>query len=282
MSTQVRRLLASGLGELRYEPTSKRIRAMLGGNTIIDTTRAMLVWEPRRIVPSYAVPASDIQGELIPEDVAGTRLKAERSSHLTELSDAPELDPSVPFAAHTAEGQVASVRAAGQHRAGAAFRLADPDLAGYVILEFGAFDAWYEEDELNVAHPRDPFKRIDALPSSRHVRLELDGEVIAEASRPMLLFETLLPPRYYLPPADVQAVLTPSDTRTFCAYKGRASYWSATIGGRTLPDLAWTYQDPLHDASEVRGLIAFFNERVDVIVDGQRQQRPVTAWSSRR
>lgn len=281
MSTQVRHLLAGGLGELRYEPTSKRIRAMLGGNTIIDTTRAMLVWEPRRIVPSYAVLASDFQGELIPEGVSGTRVEAERGSRLAELSDALVLDPSVPFAAHTAVGEAASVRAAGQHRAGAAFRLADPDLAGYVILEFGAFDAWYEEDDVNVAHPRDPFKRIDALPSSRRVRLELDGEVIAESSRPILLFETLLPTRYYLPSADVQAVLTPSETRTLCAYKGQASYWSASIGGRTHPDLAWSYQDPLHDAAQVRGLIAFFNERVDVMVDGRRQLRPVTPWSSR-
>jgi uncharacterized protein (DUF427 family) len=281
MSTQVRSLLASGLSELRHEPTNKRIRAMLGGNTVIDTTRAMLVWEPRRIVPSYAVPASDIQGELIPEDAEGIRVPAEAGSRLAELSAGPVLDPSVPFAAHTADGQAAAVQAAGQHRTAAAFRLPDPELAGYVILDFGAFDAWYEEDELNVAHPRDPFKRIDVLPSSRHVRLELDGEVVADSSRPMLLFETLLPPRYYLRPDDVQAVLTPSDTRTFCAYKGQASYWSASIGGRTVPDLAWTYHEPLHDAARVRGLVAFFNEAVDMIVDGQHQQRPVTPWSSR-
>jgi uncharacterized protein (DUF427 family) len=252
---------------------------MLGGNTIIDTTRAMLVWEPRRIVPSYAVPASDIQGELISEDVTGTRVKAERGSRLTELSDTPVLDPSVPFAAHTAEGQAASVRAAGQHRTGAAFRLADPDLAGYVILEFGAFDAWYEEDELNVGHPRDPFHRIDVLPSSRQVQLELDGAVLADSSRPALLFETMLPARYYLPRADVAAELIPSDTKTWCAYKGQASYFSVSVGGRLVPDIAWSYTDPRHDAVQVRDLIAFFDERIDVIGDGERRPRPVTPWS---
>ena len=104
-----------------------------------------------------------------------------------------------------------------------------------MILDFTAFDAWYEEDELNVAHPRDPFHRVDVLPSSRQVRLELDGQVLAESSRPMLLFETMLPTRYYLPREDVTAELTPTSTHTCCAYKGQASYWSAAASGRRSP-----------------------------------------------
>jgi uncharacterized protein (DUF427 family) len=171
------------------------------------------------------------------------------------------------------------VRALGQDRPGAGFRLADPDLAGYIVLDFGAFDGWLEEDEPNVAHPRDPFHRIDVLPSSRHVRLELDGQVLAESSRPMLLFETMLPVRHYLPREDVRAELVPSDTRTYCAYKGQASYWSVTVGGQAVPDIAWTYQQPLHDAAQVRDLTAFFDERVDVVVDGERRERPITPWS---
>jgi uncharacterized protein (DUF427 family) len=130
-----------------------------------------------------------------------------------------------------------------------------------------------------VGHPRDPFHRIDVLASSRHLRLELDGHVLAESSRPMLLFETMLPVRYYLPRGDVRAKLVRSDTHTYCAYKGKASYWSANVGGRLVPDLAWTYREPLTDASRVGGLIAFFNERVDVVLDGQRSERPVTPWS---
>jgi uncharacterized protein (DUF427 family) len=148
-----------------------------------------------------------------------------------------------------------------------------------VILDFGAFDAWYEEDELNVGHPRDPFHRIDVLPSSRQVQLELDGEVLADSSRPALLFETMLPTRYYLPRADVTAELAPSDTRTWCAYKGQASYFSVSVGGRLVPDIAWSYTDPQHDAVQVRDLIAFFDERIDVILDGERRARPVTPWS---
>ena len=281
MSTQIRGLLASGFGQLRHEPTAKRIRAELGGGTIIDSTRAVLVWEPRRVVPSYAVPADDVHGELVDADTAVTAVPDDMGSPLPDVSDRPVLDPSIPFAVHTAQGQVVDVCAGGQDRPSAGFRPADADLAGYVILDFKAFDAWFEEDEPNVAHPRDPFHRVDVLPSSRRVRLELDGQVLAQSSRPTLLFETMLPTRYYLPREDIRAELTPSSTRTYCAYKGQASYWSAAAGGQLLADIAWTYQEPLHDAAEVRGLIAFFNERVDVVLDGQRLDRPVTPWSSR-
>jgi len=278
MSTQMRALLTSGFDALRYEPTGKRIRAVLGGATAVDSTRAMLVWEPRRIVPSYAVPAGDVQGELAPVAAAAGDAGA-AGVRMPSLSSRPVLDPSVPFTVHTADGQPVDVLAHGQERPGAGFRPADPDLAGYVVLDFRAFEAWYEEDEPNVGHPRDPFHRIDVLASSRHVRLELDGQVLAESSRPALLFETMLPVRYYLPRQDLRAALSPSDTRTYCAYKGQASYWSATVGDQVIRDIAWTYEQPLHDAVQVRGLIAFFDERIDVTVDGERRERPITPWS---
>jgi uncharacterized protein (DUF427 family) len=279
MSTQMRAFLASGLSELRYEPIGKRIRAVLGDETAVDSTRAALVWEPRRVVPSYAVPADDVLGELLPAAAAVAGDAGEAGVAMPGLSRRPVLDPSVSFAVHTADGQVVDVRAHGQDRPGAGFRLSDPDLAGYVVLDFGAFDGWFEEDEPNVAHPRDPFHRIDVLASSRHVRLELDSQLLAESSRPVLLFETMLPVRYYLPAEDIRADLRPSPTRTYCAYKGQASYWSATVGDRVIPDIAWAYRQPLHDASQVRGLTAFFDERVDVTVDGQGHERPITPWS---
>jgi len=275
----MRDLLTGGFGQLRYEPTAKRIRAVLGGGTVVDTTGALLVWEPRRIVPSYAVPGDDVTAELVPASAAAAGAADGIGALMPELSGRPVLDPSVPFVVHTAEGRAVDLSAGGQNRPGAGFYPADSDLAGYVVLDFGAFDAWYEEDELNVAHPRDPFHRVDVLPSSRHVRVELDGHLLAESARPMLLFETMLPTRYYLPHDDIRAELTPSGTRTYCAYKGQASYWSAAAGDRVVPDVAWTYQQPQHDAARVRGLIAFFNERLDVIVDGERLERPITPWS---
>jgi len=278
MSTQMGALMASGLDDLRYEPIGKRIRAMLGDGIAVDSTRAVLVWEPRRIVPSYAVPADDIRGELAAAAAAAGAAEA-GGAQLPALSSRPVLTPSDPFAAHTADGEAVDVRALGQDRPGAGFRLADPALAGYVALDFRAFDGWLEEDEPNVGHPRDPFHRIDVLASSRHVRLELDGQVLAESSRPMLLFETMLPARCYLPREDIRAELIPSDTHTYCAYKGQASYWSVTVGGRTVPDIAWTYPEPLHDATQVRGHTAFFDERIDMIVDGERHERPITPWS---
>ncbi len=281
MSTQMRSLLASGFGQVRYEPTAKRIRAILGGATVVDSARAMLVWEPRRVVPSYAVPVDDVRGELVPAGAAAADVTEDIGFRMPDVSSRPVLDPSIPFAVHTAEGQVVDLLAGGQSRPGAAFRVADADMAGYVVLDFNALDSWYEEDELNVAHPRDPFHRIDVLPSSRQVSLELDGQLLAQSSRPTLLFETMLPTRYYLPREDIRAELVPSSTRTYCAYKGQASYWSAALDGRQLSDLAWTYQNPLHDAAQVRGLVAFFTERIDVILDGERLERPLTPWSAR-
>ena len=268
MSTRMRDLLTGGFDQLRHEPTAKRIRAVLDGGTVVDTTGALLVWEPHRIVPSYAVPGDDVTAELVPAEPAAAGAAGTVGTLIPELSARPVLDPWVPFSVHTAEGRAVDLRADGQSRPSAGFYPADPDLAGYVVLDFGAFDAWYEEDELNVGHPRDPFHRIDVLPSSRQVRVELDGQVLAQSPRPTLLFETMLPARYYLPREDIRAALTPSGTRTYCAYKGQASYWSATVGDRVIPDIAWTYQQPRHDAARVRDLIAFFSERLDVIVDG--------------
>jgi uncharacterized protein (DUF427 family) len=225
------------------------------------------------------VPVQDVRGELVPAGPAAAGPGDDVGVPLADVTALRVLDPRVPFTVHSASGEMVDLRAAGQVRSGAGFRPADPDLAGLVVLDFGAFDAWYEEDELNVGHPRDPFHRIDVLPSSRQVRLELDGQLLAVSSRPVLLFETMLPTRYYLPRADVTAGLVPSPTRSWCAYKGQASYFSASVGGRLVPDIAWSYPDPQHDAARVRDLIAFFDERVDVTLDGERRARPVTPWS---
>jgi uncharacterized protein (DUF427 family) len=272
MGVRLRGVLMGQLGELRYEPIEKRIRAWLGAGTVVDSTRAALVWEPRRIVPSYAVPVADVDGELV--DAPGDAAEAPEGVRMMEWPAV--LDPSVPFAVHTTPGRSLTVRANGSELAGAAFAPDDPELAGSVILEFEAFDAWYEEDERNVGHPRDPFHRIDIVHGSRTVRVERDGEVLAQSTRPYLLFEPPLPTRYYLPAADVRMdLLRPSDTTTTCAYKGHASYWSLADED----DVAWTYQAPLREAAEITDLIAFFNERVDIVVDGVRLERPATPWS---
>ena len=278
MSGSVRGVLMSALPRLRHEPTAKRVRAVLDGVTVVDTSRALLVWEPRRVVASWAVPEQDLTGTLDAAARSGLA-DGDVGYAMPDLTQRPVLDPSIPFAAHTTEGASLDVGIGGRVLSGAAFRPDDPDLAGYVVLDFAAFDEWWEEDTRNIAHPRDPFHRIDVLPSSRTVRLEVDGLELATSSRPTLLFETMLPTRYYLPREDVVVPLQPSATTSTCAYKGHASYYSVSLADVDLPDIAWTYEHPLPEAAGVTGLIAFFDERIDVVLDGQRRERPVTPWS---
>jgi len=274
MAIRMMDLLSGNLDTLRYEPTAKRVRACIGGEPVADTCEARLTWEPRRVVPTYAVPITALTAQLVP---AGAESGADEDVgvRLPAISSRPILDPSVPFDAHSCSGTAYDVIAGDETGAAAAFCPDDPDFADYVILEFAAFE-WREEDEHVVSHPHDPFSRIDVLRSSRHIRIEHDGRLLAESTRPMLLFETLLPVRFYLSRDDVKVHLEPSDTATYCAYKGRASYYSVPDGPR---DVAWTYHEPLHDAEPVRDRICFFDERVDVIVDGKHRDRPITPWS---
>lgn len=155
-------------------------------------------------------------------------------------------------------------------------------LAGTFRLEWGAFDAWFEEDEQVFVHPRNPYARVDALRSTRQVRIELEGTVLAQSSSPVLVFETGLPTRHYLNRSEVRFEhLHPSPTVTSCPYKGTTSgYWSVVVGGTTHADLAWTYDFPTRQLLPIAGLVAFYDEKVDVFVDGERQPRPVTHFSS--
>jgi uncharacterized protein (DUF427 family) len=274
MGVRMMDLLSGNLGALRYEPTAKRIRVFLGGEPVADTRDARLVWEPRRVVPTYAVPLASLSGQLVPAG-AETGADEDVGVRLPAISSRPILDPTVPFDAHSCAGTAFDLIAGEETGGAAAFKPDDPDLADYVILEFNAFE-WREEDEPIVSHPHDPFSRIDVLRSSRHIRVESNGRLLAESTRPLLLFETLLPVRFYLPREDVVVRLDHSDMVSYCAYKGRASYYSVPDGPK---DVAWTYHEPLHDAEPVRDRICFFDERVDVIVDGDRRDRPITPWS---
>ena len=173
----MRDLLDGALGSLRYEACEKRLRTYLDGVPVADTVSGLLVWEPRRLVPTYAVPQADFAAQL------------ESAGRVDELADLPVLMPTNPFAAHSCTGEMLDVLVGGRRCPSAAFQPDDPALAGYLTLDFSAFE-WREEDEPIVSHPHDPFKRIDILASSRHVRIESQGRLLAESSRPLLLFET--------------------------------------------------------------------------------------------
>jgi uncharacterized protein (DUF427 family) len=265
----------AALPELRSHATAKRIRALLDGAVVVDSTRALIVWEPRRVVPSYAVPIADIDGSLV--ESAATRA----AETVVQLGDGPPvLDPRTGFSFHTAPGQAFDLQVGSSTLTAAAFVPEDADLAGHAVLDFDAFEEWREEDELLVGHARDPFKTVDVRQSSRSVVVEIDGTVVAESAHPTMLFETYLPTRYYLAPADVRMdLLHRSSTESLCAYKGRATYWSADVNGIVADDVAWSYEAPHNYATAVRGMVAFFNERVDITLDGQPLDRPRTPWS---
>lgn len=266
------------LQKLRYEPTAKRIRATLGGQTVVDTRRAMLVWEPRRVVPGYAVPSGDIQADVVPRTSAPGG-DGPVGFMLPDLSTIPVFDPRIPFDVRTTQGEPVELRVAGTDAAASGFRAQDPGLADYVILAFGDFDSWSEEDDEIISHPHDPYGRIDVRGTSRHVQLMFEGHLLADTTRARMLFETTLPARYYLPMEDVVVPLERSATRSMCSYKGYATWYSAIVGDTKVDDIAWQYEHPLSDAADVQDYVAFLDERLDLVIDGEQQERAVTPWS---
>lgn len=273
MAVTMGEVFRQNLNVLRIEPTSKRIRASVGGRVIVDTTAALLVWEPKRVVPTYAVPEGDLAATLRPVEAD------DDADGAAQFERVPVWDPRVPFGVRLTPGHAVRLEVPGGDTDIDGFVADDPELAGYVILDFDGFDTWLEEDDPIVSHPHDPFSRIDIRNTSAHLRFELDGVTLAESSLARILFETGLPPRYYIPRDDVSVALAPSGTVTTCAYKGAARYFSPVVKGIPQPDLAWSYEDPLIDAEGVRDYICFFDEKLDVTIDGIERPRPTTPWS---
>jgi uncharacterized protein (DUF427 family) len=275
MATRLGQHLLGLTDTLRYEPVERRIRASLDGHPVLDTTDAVLVWEPRRVVPMYAVPVADVVAGLAPCSPAGTP------------ADLPPVLGPVNFAWHHTSGQDFDVVAGDRTLPRAAFAPDDPDLGGRVIVEWAPF-AWVEEAQPVTGHPHDPFKRIDLLRSDRHVVVSLAGTVLADTSRAIALHETHLPVRWYVPHDDVVTdLLVGSRSTTTCAYKGHAIYVSlapdAVPGvGAQGEDIAWTYTHPLDEVAAIKGMVCFYSERTDLELDGVVVPRPVTPWSSPR
>jgi len=238
------------------EPTERRVRVRLGGEIVADTTRAQLLvqYGPGGL-PTYYVPLTDVAKDALVDETTDER------------------------------GRTRWTVVVGRSRAdAAAFTHPDPTgpmsaLADHVTFSWRALE-WYEEDERVWVHARDPYKRVDTLRSSRHVEVYVGGQRVADSCRPLLLFETHLPVRYYLPFEDVRReLLVASDLVTQCPYKGTARYWSVRVGDTVVPSLFWSYPDPIPEIPKIRDLVAFFTERVDLVVDGEPQERPVTPWS---
>lgn len=249
-------------GLLYLEPSPRRVRALVAGEVVVDTVRAALLHEHAQL-PRYYLPMDDVvEGALVPSGrtertaAAGERVYLDLDRPERRVRDAAWCHRDLPPEA--------------------------PPFDGLVTFAWDALDGWLEEDEPVVGHARDPYHRVDALASSRPIRVSLEGIVLAESAQPVALFESGLPVRWYLPRADVQAELIASELETACTYKGQASYWSVRTPAGLAENVAWTYAEPLRDAQAVRDAVAFYDEHVDVDIDGVRQERPQTPWGAPR
>ncbi len=238
------------------EPTGRRIRVRLGDEIVAQSDRAQLLvqYGPGGL-PTYYLPEMDVvDGALADEEAEGGQ-------------------------------RTWTVQVGGKRAERAAWSHPDPSgalaaLADHVTFSWRQLE-WYEEDERVVMHARDPHHRVDTLRSSRRVQVLAGGQVVADSIRPLLLFETALPPRYYLPFEDVRTeFFEASEATSACPYKGRARYWSLRVGDTFVKDVAWSYPNPIPENPKIRDLVAFFQERVDIVIDGEGLARPTTPWST--
>ena len=253
---------AAELAQLRVrtEPNRRRVRVFFGGEAVADSSATLYLFETGHL-PVYYFPRADVRFDLLEP--------TSEKSHCPDKGDASYY----------------TVVAGGRRYENAVWAYPEPiasvpELADYVAFYWNKADAWYEEDDEVFKHPRDPYHRVDVLSSSRHVQVRVGGVLVAESSRPRLLFETGLPVRYYLPKLDARReLLVPSPTRSRCPYKGEAVYWSVQAGGELAEDIVWSYPAPIPEAPKLENLLAFYNEKTDITVDGVLQERPATKWS---
>jgi uncharacterized protein (DUF427 family) len=241
----------------RVEPAPRRVRGYLGHELVFDTTAARYVWE-LPYYPQYYIPLADVRAGFLHDEEHPQRVQFGPSRLYSLIGTGRS---------HKSAARVFDVDG-------------DSPVAGTVRFDWDPL-RWFEEDEPIYGHPRNPYSRVDALRSHRQVRVELDGVLLADTGSPVLLFETGLPTRFYVDPTDIAFEhLEFSSTQTLCPYKGATSgYWSVRVGDVLHSDLAWTYHYPLPAVAPVAGLVAFYNEKVDIVVDGAALPRPSTQFS---
>lgn len=239
---------------LYLEPTPKRIRVVVGGETIADSRRAMLLQESG-LQPTYYFPPEDVRTDLLePIDKHTHCPKKGDASYYTIRVGDHEVEAGAWYYPEPLEGA--------------------PPIKDLIAFYWDRMDHWFEEGEEVFGHARDPYHRIDVRSTDRRIRVSLDGQVLADTDRALALFESNLPPRWYIPADDVIAQLEPTDTTTRCPYKGTASYYSAN--GHE--NLVWYYPEPFDEVARIAGLLCFFNEKVDIELDGELQERPESPW----
>ena len=235
------------------EPTGRWVRVKFGGEVVADSRHALLHRQYRTGLPTYYFPESDVRTDLM-----GASQSADGREVMTLTVGDRQAEA---WKAMASQGELAALK-------------------GHYSFDWHAMDGWFEEDEEVFVHARDPHKRVDTMPSSRHIRVELNGQVLADCKQPFLLFETRLPTRYYLPRVDVNMeLLKATDLQSRCPYKGIADYWSVKGAGETGKNIVWSYPEPIAENPKLQDLMCFFNEKVDIYVDGELEPRPQTPWS---
>lgn len=239
---------------VHIELSPRRVRAYFDDQLLVDSQKVLLVFETRR-PPVYWFPIEDVKMDLLAPKEAASGTRRWRSNTSSRVEENLAWD--YPDAA----GDLAP-------------------LEGHIAFYWNAVDRWFEEDEEVYVHPRDPYTRVDTVHSSRHVRVEVDGQAVADTTRPVLLYETGLPTRYYIPKLDVRMdLLEATHTVTHCPYKGDATYWSLKVGDKTYKDFVWVYRRPIPEIPKIENLLCFYNEKVDLYLDGVLQERPVSPFS---
>ncbi len=255
--------MSRGKGDhwVHIEESPRHVRVAFGGETVADSKHVMLLREAN-CLPFYYFPKGDVRMDLL-----------SKTNHSTHCP-------------YKGKASYWTVRVGEKAAENAVWSYLDPfpqcvSIREYMAFEWAKMDAWYEEDEEIFVHPRDPYKRIDVLRSTRHVRVVVAGETVAETRQPRLLFETGHPTRYYIPEEEVRMdLLEPSSTASRCPYKGIASYWSVRLGDKVFQDLVWSYLDPIPEYPKIRGLFCFFQERgAAIYVDSEPVPVPKTRWS---
>jgi len=238
---------------LYFEDSPRRVTAIVGGETLAASSAVKLLHETGRM-PVYYFPETDVRKDLL-----------EPTDHTTHCP-------------YKGDASYWNITVAGKERPNAVWSYprpldGTPPLTGYLAIQWDAVDEWWEEAERIGVHPRDPYHRCDVVRSDRHIVIRAGGETIADSARPTVLFETGLPPRYYLPEEDVEmALLEPSENETSCPYKGTTGrYYAIVAGGERRQDVAWAYDEPRDEVSGIAGLIAFYTEKLDLEVDDEPQ-----------
>ena len=246
---------------IHVSESPRHVRVFFGGETIADSKRAKLVREAD-VLPAYYFPRKDVRMDLLVSSVMKSRCPVKGDASYFSIRAGDKVAEN---AAWSYESSSAAAEAIKDH----------------IAFEWPKMDKWMEEDEVLYKHARDPYKRVDAVPSKRHVRVVIDGRTVADTRRPHLVFETNHPVRYYIPREDVRIdMLEASPTKSRCPYKGEASYWSVKLGDEIFPDLAWGYMDPIPEIPKIKGLVCFWHERgCDIYVDDELVPSPETKWA---